>query len=227
AIFFHAAEVNVRRMHCGSSFAGERLSTFGNDSLECVMRRHAPAPSSPRLIFGYADPQDTFGAAAIWTQPGPASGVNSPLPARAAGATYFLVGRLAAEAFGGSDAAYALIASNTRVSVGASAGGDSPRVTVPIAPGGDRCLVSIVQRDEGGIRRIDVRIDGAPVGHSTVAGGGALAGDMIAFTNGGLDHVGMKQWPMSADEVDWLERVLARQFGIPLATWPMDLAQGD
>ncbi len=206
---------------------GDRISAFGNDSLECVIRRHAPFAAQPRLIFGYAPAHDTFDAAALWDQPGPASGVATVMPARAVGATYFLVGTFAAEEFGGSDAAYALIASATRISVGAATGGDSPRVTLPIAPGPDRCLISVVQTDAPGTRTVTVRINGAPAGKAVIAGNGAIAGDLIAFTTAGLDHLGLKQWPLKADEVDWLERVLARQFGIALADWPADLTTGD
>lgn len=219
-IFCHSPPTAVFPAYMGVSHCGEYLLDFGNDPLECVLRRHIPATSRPYFIMGFDDPQDTFGAAAVWQQPGPASGASTAMPTRAAGATYFLVGTFAAEAFVGSDAAYGLIASSTRVSVGASAGGDSPRATVPIAPGAGRALISIVQRDEGGQRSIDVRVNGAAVGQANVAGVGAIAGNAIAWTAAGLEHLGMKQWPLEADEVDWLERVLARQFAIPLADWP-------
>lgn len=225
AMRVHAPPVAVRRMHMGSSFMGDRLCAFGNDSLECVTRRHVRATTLPNLVFAYDDPQDTFDAAAVWNQPGPASGASTPLPARPNGATYFLVGELAAEAFGGSDAAYALIASATRISVGAAAGGDAPRATVPIAPAG-RSIVTIVQTEQGGTRLLRVRINGAAAGNAIVAGTGPLAGNMIAFTTGGLELLGMKTRVMPADQVDWLERVLSRQFGIPLAGWPVDLRQG-
>jgi uncharacterized protein YmfQ (DUF2313 family) len=225
AMKVHAPPVAVKRMHMGSSFMGDRLRAFGNDSLECVMRRHVRATTLPNLVFAYDDPQDTFGDAAVWDQPGPASGADTALPARPNGATYFLVGALAAEAFGGSDAAFAMIASSTRISVGA-VGGDAPRVTVPIAAPAGQCLVTVVQEDSGGLRHVRVRINGAAVGNMTGAGAGTLAGDMIAFTAGGLDLFGMKLGPLAADELDWLERVLARQFDIPLATWPVDLRQG-
>ncbi|MBX9944960.1 MAG: DUF2313 domain-containing protein, partial [Reyranella sp.] len=177
ALFVHAPPTALQQAYAGDSYFGERILDFGISSLECVLRRHVPATSLPGLIFGYADPHATFGAAAEWLQPGPASGVAEPMPARPAGATYFLVGSFAAEAFGGSDAAFALIASATRVSVGAATGGGVPRVTVPIAPGAGRCLISIVQTDEGGQRSISVRINGAPAGTATAAGTGALAGD--------------------------------------------------
>jgi hypothetical protein len=49
---------------------------------------------------------------------------------------------------------------------------------------------------------------------------------MIAFTGPGLDLFGMKAWPVQDDELDWLERVVARQFNIKLAGWPVDLTQG-
>ena len=84
-----------------------------------------------------------------------------------------------------------------------------------------------VQRDEGGHRSIAVRVNGAPVGQASVAGVGAIAGNAIAWTAAGLDHLGMKQWPLEADEVDWLERVLARQFAIPLADWPETPEEGE
>lgn len=229
AMAIHAPEVAVQRMFMGLSRMGDRLSSFGNDSLECVMRRHVRATTLPNLVFAYADPQDTFGTAAEWLQPGPASGVDTALPVRAAGATYFLVGTFAAEAFGGSDAAFALIASATRVSVGAAVGGDAPRATVPIAPPmtpGGLSLISVVQTEAGGRRSIVVRVNGRQIGAATVAGGGALAGDMIAFTTAGLQHFGLKQWPLEPQEVDWLERALARQFNIALASWPVDLSQG-
>lgn len=226
AILCHAPPTTLYPAYMGESHMGEYLLDFGEASLECVLRRHIPATSQAYLTMGYGDPQDTFGAAALWQQPGPAPGAAAAMATRAAGATYFLVGTFAAEAFGGSDAGYGLIASATRVSVGAAAGGGAPRATLPIAPGAGRALISIVQRDEGGQRSIDVRINGAPIGTTTVAGTGAIAGDAIAFTTAGLDHLGMKQWPLEADEVDWLERVLARQFAIPLADWPMNLGEG-
>lgn len=225
AMRIHAPPVTVKRMHMGASYMGDRLSSFGNSTLECVMKRHVRATTLPNLVFAYGEPQDTFGAAALWQQPGPADGADAALPARVAGATYFLVGTFAPEAFAGSDAAYGLIASDTRISVGASAGGDAPRVTVPIAPAG-RCLVSIVQDDSGGNRTITVRLNGLQVGKATAAGTGAIAGDLVAFTAAGLDHLGLKLWPLDAAELDWLERVLARQFNIDLAGWPVDLSQG-
>jgi uncharacterized protein YmfQ (DUF2313 family) len=225
AMQIHSPNVAVRRMFMGSAQSGDSLCSFGNSILECVIRKHVRATTLPQLTFAYNDPQNTFGAASLWEQPGPADNVDTALPARPAGATYFMVGTFAAEAFGGSDAAYALIASATRVSVGAAAGGDEPRATVNIAPAG-QALISIVQTDAGGERTIAVRVNGAPVGTVSVAGTGAIAGDMIAFTATGLDHFGLKLWPLGPHEVDWLERVLARQFNIPLAAWPVDLSQG-
>jgi uncharacterized protein YmfQ (DUF2313 family) len=221
----YAPPVSARRMHMGVSYMGDRLCAFGNDPLQCVVRRHVRAVTLPRLVFSFNDPQTTLGAAPVWSTPGAPSGVSTALPARAAGATYFLVGTFSAEAFGGSDAAYGLIASSTRVAVGAAAGGDAPRVSLPIAPAG-QSLISIVQTDNGGTRSISVRVNGAPIGTASAAGVGAIAGNMIAFTGTGLDLFGMKAWPVQDDELDWLERVVARQFNIKLAGWPVDLTQG-
>jgi hypothetical protein len=97
---------------------------------------------------------------------------------------------------------------------------------VPIATPAGQCLVTVVQDDSGGMRTVRVRINGAPAGNMIGAGAGAIAGDMIAFTAAGLDLFGMKAWPIADDELDWLERVLSRQFNIPLAAWPVDLRQG-
>lgn len=226
AMQIHSENVAVRRALCGSARSGDSLCAFGNDPLQCIITKHVRATTLPRLTFGYSDPQNTFGTAVLWEEPGPGNGVDTALPEREAGASYFLVGTFAAEAFIGSDAAYALIVSATRVAVGATAGADQPRATVAIAPDG-LSLISIVQRDCDGERSIDVRINGADVGSVTVAGDGPLVGDMIAWTNGGLAQFGLKQWPIGKQEVDWLERVLARQFNIPLADWPVDLRQGD
>lgn len=224
AIFCHAPSTIVTRAYCGSSGCGDRLSDFGNAGLECVMRKHIPVPSKNKIIFGYNDPQSTFGAAALWEQPGPASGVDTVLPARVAGATYFMVGTFAAEAFGGSDAAFGLIASATRVAIGTTAGGSAPRVSLPIVPAG-RSILTVIQDDSSGARTITVRLNGALVGTVSAAGAGTIAGDAIAFTTTGLDHFGLKLWPLHHDEVDWLERVLARQFEIKLADWPVNLGE--
>lgn len=224
AIFCHAPTTSVTKAYCGSSGIGDRLTDFGNPALECVLRKHIPVTSQNKIIFGYNDPQNTFGTAALWAQPGPASAADTALPDRVAGATYFMVGTFAAEAFGGSDAAFGLIASATRVAIGTIAGGSAPRVSLPIVPVG-QSILTIVQDDSGATRKITVRLNGALVGTVSAAGGGTIAGDAIAFTAAGLDHFGLKLWPLGDDEVDWLERVLARQFAIKLAGWPVNLGE--
>ena len=224
ALFCHAPTTTVTRAYMGAAACGDRITDFGNPALECVVRKHIPVTSKNKIVFGYNDPQNTFGTAALWEQPGPASGADTALPARPAGATYFMVGTFAAEAFGGSDAAFGLIASATRVSIGATAGGSAPRASLAIAPAG-RSLLTIVQDDSTGDRTITVRLNGALVGTVSAAGAGTITGDAIAFTATGLDHFGLKLWPLGAEEVDWLERVLARRFEIPLASWPVNLGE--
>jgi len=198
---------------------GAPFRAWGNERLECVIERLAPAHTQP--LFVYAPPEDRRGEPLTWLTPGPPVDDDPLSLGEARDLTIFVVASFVNNPLTEFDRGETGISLARDVAtVGAQwAPGVDPYMPLAVGGGADKMLLTLRVATGDTSRAAVLRRNGLQVAiasHDAVA----LFSSPLIIAATSVDFVGVKDVALDAAEIDWIERVIARAHGLSLHDWP-------